>query len=209
MADGRHFTDYRPNCHLNNNLRTNNDLKNTFEFRRFLQGRGEDLMKLNQSTAYEQNGCGDCKEPYHDNTMLAEQTRLYCDKNGCKAVVVNPDGLGQGRCYGPTKGHVREHQPSNCCGNANSVFSYFGEKNANHQHSRVAIPSGGNALNAANNNNANNNANNNTNNNANNNANKVNRVNAVNNNRNNNANANANAINVVNNNNAVAAALNF
>ena len=33
--------------------------------------------------------------------------------------VTNPNGLGQGRCYGPTQGHVREKQASNCCGNAN------------------------------------------------------------------------------------------
>ena len=99
MADGRHFTDYRPNCHLNNNLRTNNMLENTFDYRRFLQRRGHEMMELNRSSAYEQNGCGTCKEPYHENTMLPEQTRLYCDKNGCKATVVDPNGLGQGRIY--------------------------------------------------------------------------------------------------------------
>ena len=95
MADGRHFTDYRPNCHLNNNLRTNNKLENTFDYRRFLQHRGTELINFNRSSAYQQNGCGTCKEPYHQNTILPEQTRLYCDKNGCKSEVVDPNGLGQ------------------------------------------------------------------------------------------------------------------
>lgn len=145
MADGRHFTDYRPNCHLNNNLRTSNKLENTFDYRRFLQHRGNDLMDLNRSSSYDQNGCGTCKEPYHTNTMLPEQTRLYCNKNGCKAEVVDPNGLGQGRCYGPTQGHVRQKQESNCCGNANSVFTYYGGENPNMKYSRNAVPSGGNA----------------------------------------------------------------
>ena len=142
MADGRHFTDYRPNCHLNNNLRTNNNLQNTFDYRRFLQQRGGELMDFNRSVAYETNGCGNCKEPYHTNTMLPEQTRLYCDKNGCKATVVDPNGLGQGRCYGPTQGHVREKQSSNCCGNANSVFNYYAGQDPNMKYTRNAVPSG-------------------------------------------------------------------
>lgn len=144
MADGRHFTDYRPNCHLNNNLRTNNSLANTFEYRRFLQHRGNNLMEFNRKSSYEQNGCGTCKEPYHTNTMLPEQSRLYCNKNGCKAEVVDPNGLGQGRCYGPTQGHVREKQAPNCCGNANSVFTYYGGKDPNAGYVRDAVPSGGN-----------------------------------------------------------------
>lgn len=156
MADGRHFTDYRPNCHLNNNLRTNNNLANTFEYRRFLQHKSDELMDLNSKFSYERNGCGTCKEPYHTNTMLPEQTRLYCNKNGCKAEVVDPNGLGQGRCYGPTQGHVREKQPANCCGNANSVFTYYGGKDPNMEYVRNSVPSGGNVpANNANKNNAN------------------------------------------------------
>ena len=144
MADGRHFTDYRPNCHLNNNLRTNNSLVNTFEYRRFLQNRGNELMDFNRKSAYDLNGCGTCKEPYHTNTMLPEQSRLYCNKDGCKAEVVDPKGLGQGRCYGPTQGHLREKQASNCCGNSNSVFSYYGGNDPAMKYVRDAVPSGGN-----------------------------------------------------------------
>jgi len=147
MSDGRHFTDYRPNCHLNNNLRTNNKLVNSFEYRRFLQNRGMDLMKINQSIAYEQNGCATCKEPYHQNTMLPEQTKLYCDKNGCKKEVVDKNGLGEGRCYGKTKGHVRDRLPQNCCGDSNSVFNYLGNKNNTYEHSRNTVPAGGKILN--------------------------------------------------------------
>ena len=36
MADGRHFTDYRPNCHANNLVRANNAVLNSHEYRMFL-----------------------------------------------------------------------------------------------------------------------------------------------------------------------------
>ena len=32
MDDGRHFTDYRPNCHVNNLVRGNNAVLNSHEF---------------------------------------------------------------------------------------------------------------------------------------------------------------------------------
>ena len=37
MSDGRHFTDYRPNCFLNGMVREENKLTNSFQFRNFLQ----------------------------------------------------------------------------------------------------------------------------------------------------------------------------
>ena len=36
MDDARHFTDYRPNCHLNNTLKANNKTFNSFQYRMFL-----------------------------------------------------------------------------------------------------------------------------------------------------------------------------
>ncbi len=44
MDDGRHFTDYRPNCFLNNLLAGNNNLQNSFELRTFLTNNAVDLM---------------------------------------------------------------------------------------------------------------------------------------------------------------------
>ena len=36
MDDGRHFTDYRPNCFLNNRLQVDNNVPNSYEMRLFL-----------------------------------------------------------------------------------------------------------------------------------------------------------------------------
>ena len=146
MADGRHFTDYRPNCHLNNGIRFSNNMKNTFDYRRFLTNNADELMKINASVAYERNGCASCKEPYHQNTMLPEKDILTCNKDGCQLKLNDKNGLGIGRCYGEVKGFSRNKQPNNCCGNANSVFSYFGGKDPNMQYDRHSLPSGGNVL---------------------------------------------------------------
>ena len=35
MADGRHFTDYRPSCHINNIIRTGNNVMNSFRVEHF------------------------------------------------------------------------------------------------------------------------------------------------------------------------------
>ena len=45
MDDGRHFTDYRPICHLNNLITVNNNLKNSFEYRMHLTKNAEKLMR--------------------------------------------------------------------------------------------------------------------------------------------------------------------
>ena len=36
MDDGRHFTDYRSNCHFNNLVRANNAVMNSHDYRMFL-----------------------------------------------------------------------------------------------------------------------------------------------------------------------------
>ena len=36
MSDGRHFTDFRPNCTINNMLRVQNKVANSYEYRMFL-----------------------------------------------------------------------------------------------------------------------------------------------------------------------------
>ena len=35
MDDGRHFTDYRSNCHFNNLVRANNAVMNSHDYRMF------------------------------------------------------------------------------------------------------------------------------------------------------------------------------
>lgn len=43
--DGRAFTDYNPNCELNNYIQKKYDIKNSHEYRAFLQANATKLMK--------------------------------------------------------------------------------------------------------------------------------------------------------------------
>ena len=44
MADGRHFTDYSPNCNLNMSIKNDNSIGNSYEYRQFLLNNGNKLM---------------------------------------------------------------------------------------------------------------------------------------------------------------------
>lgn len=143
MADARHFTDYRPNCVINNLIRAQHNTKNSFEYRNFLKSHANDLMKNNYEFSYSMNGCSSCKKPYHKNTMLPEKEILDCDKNGCTVHKHDSKGLGQGRNYGKkmSEDHVRpDNASANCCGDSNSLFDYYGN---NHNKYRNSVPSGG------------------------------------------------------------------
>ena len=76
MADGRHFTDYRPNCYLNNSMRADNQTFNSFQYRMFLTQNAERLMEMNRNNSCDKNCCGPCQKPYDQGTMLPEQSRV-------------------------------------------------------------------------------------------------------------------------------------
>ena len=99
MADGRHFTDYRPSCHINNMIRNNNTITNSFEYRLFLTRNAEKLMEINNKHAFIKNGVFKCKEPYHQGTMLPELDRVVCDTDNCHIVDGDRNGIGRGREY--------------------------------------------------------------------------------------------------------------
>lgn len=98
MADGRHFTDYRPRCDVNY-LYPRDKPVNSYDYRMYLVGNAESLLKEQRRKAYEQNMCGPCVEPYNVGTMLPEQSMVECDTNTCKFNYTNPAGLGTGRKY--------------------------------------------------------------------------------------------------------------
>lgn len=100
MADGRHFTDYRPNCHLNNRIQTENQVSNSYEYRMFLTRNADDLMELNRKESYLLNGSYECKPPYEAGTMLPESDKVVCNRSTCNVVHNFDDGLGRGRDYG-------------------------------------------------------------------------------------------------------------
>ena len=91
MDDGRHFTDYRSNCHINNLVRSNNAISNSHQYRMFLTHNGERLINLNRAYTTQKNNCGDC-----DETMLPEQSTTSCNGNSCNTQIKTSSGLGNG-----------------------------------------------------------------------------------------------------------------
>ena len=130
MDDGRHFTDYRPNCHTNNVVRTNNKVNNSFQYRMFLTHNASDLMELNNKYSCQKNCCGSCANP---STMLPESTKVTCNKFSCTSAVNDSNGLGQGRNYGnDTSGGWEKYfsndmQQCNCCNDTKGLFDYYGD----------------------------------------------------------------------------------
>ena len=70
MDDSRHFTDYRPDCHVNNLIKNDNKVFNSYEYRLFLTRNAEKLMDANRQYAFLKNGVSECKMPYNQGTML-------------------------------------------------------------------------------------------------------------------------------------------
>ena len=81
MDDGRHFTDYRPNCHLNNLVRTNNNANNSFQYRMFLTHNANNLMDMNRTHACQKNCCGPCQPPYQSGTTMRETRAMVSSSN--------------------------------------------------------------------------------------------------------------------------------
>ena len=156
MDDGRHFTDYRPNCHINNLVRSNNGILNSHQYRMFLQRNSDKLMNLNRTYASQKNSCGPCQNEYNQGTMLAEQAKSSCNNKSCNTDFVNKEGLGLGRQY-DSNSQKCENWPeslpvgksSNCCADSNSLFNYYNHIDSKAQGELVArptMPSGGRAL---------------------------------------------------------------
>ncbi len=137
MDDARHFTDYRPNRDVNNKIRHNNKIDNSYEYRMFLTNQGKQLMLLNQKYTCEKNCCStsSCKKPYNIGTMLPEQQKQSCNKSSCNYKLNDIDGLGIGRVYSsdpdfcndwPKK--VINGEPYNCNFNPTEAYNYAGDR---------------------------------------------------------------------------------
>ena len=69
MADGRIFTDYEPNCELNNTIQGEHQIKNSYVYRQYLINNAESLIDRNRTVNAAQNGCSACQNPLKDSTM--------------------------------------------------------------------------------------------------------------------------------------------
>ena len=131
IADGRHFTDYRPSCHINNIIRTGNNVMNSFQYRLFLTRNAEELMDINRGYACKKNCCSPCKEPYHSINTLPEVNKVKCDANNCEIIAFDPKGLGQGRIYSdePNCENVGQvNLPNNGCSKPEDNLRHYGSQ---------------------------------------------------------------------------------
>jgi hypothetical protein len=76
MDDGRHFTDYRPHCHMENLIQHDNGMHNSFQTRLFLTQNATKLIELNRKEACSKNCCGPCQSPYQISTTMPEASAL-------------------------------------------------------------------------------------------------------------------------------------
>ena len=148
MADGRHFTDYRPSCHINNIIRTGNNVLNSFQYRNFLTSNANELMNLNRNYACQKNCCGPCKEPYHSINTLPEVNKVKCNANTCELVAFDPNGLGQGRIFNDEEQKCDNvGQPNvntNGCAKPKDNMAYYGSQLTNNDNlDRTSNPGGG------------------------------------------------------------------
>lgn len=151
MSDGRHFTDYRPNCHINNLISNPNGIQNSHEQRLFLTRNAKQIMAQNLEISTERNGCGPCSQipgrSWSQGTMLPARYVVSCDGNKCERKEVNPRGLGDVRQYGPLPGHGPEPKeqirPKNCCMNVQDQFYVYENVTNFAGYPRFASPHGG------------------------------------------------------------------
>ena len=165
MADGRHFTDYRPSNFINDLIRSDNNLSNSLHYRVFLQQNANALMDKQRSIACALNCCGPCpitqtnKEDFANGTMLPEQYMFVTDGRSAKYVLNDVNGLGTGRIHNtfeksnedcknlPSGWPVNKTQATNQCASPLDNFNYLGDFNPTPTGLRPALPGGGEIIN--------------------------------------------------------------
>jgi hypothetical protein len=148
MADGRHFTDYRPNCYTNNLVQESNELQNSNDMRSFLTHNATGLMQLNRKQACERNCCGPCQKPYQSGTMMPEATGdvlgtpVGCSTKTSQPSVVPTHSSAPLSCSAWDSGNV--HAPEyNCCSPVKDLSNMYPTPSNNVVVSRRSQPFGG------------------------------------------------------------------
>ena len=145
MSDGRHFTDYRPSCVVNNLANDKNNITGSYEYRQYLINNSLKLMNMNKMYACQKNCCSPC-----NTSLLEENTTKVCNKKSCVTVQNKKDGFGEGRQYSKlNSNNVVIDQPYNCCAKNNDLFNYYNQIDSKAQGEfipRKTIPGGGNPL---------------------------------------------------------------
>lgn len=105
MSDGRIFTDYRPSAYVNDLMRIQNKVYDSYNYRQFLINNGLNVIKTNDMYNEMKNGCGQCKyaEIKNESTCVYNKKYGLCAPNGC-------NGLGQNN-YASPEGAAAPYNP--------------------------------------------------------------------------------------------------
>ena len=132
MADGRNFTDYRPNYELNNEIMDKNKISNSHNYRVFLSRNADVLMDNNKEENAKHNQRFECVKPYSMSTMVPDKTKVKCNSHKCEVVLNDENGFGQGRIYNDEPNGLLDPltEPeyvfeNNICSDPSNSFEYF------------------------------------------------------------------------------------
>jgi hypothetical protein len=131
MDDGRHFTDYRANCHVNNIVRSNNTIMNSFQYRMFLTHNADKFINLNRKYSCQKNCCGPCQK--NSNGILRQN-----GKENSNNVKINS-----------LLDELPVNQESSCCSQTKDLFNYYGDIDSKIQgdgFTRATVQGGGKAM---------------------------------------------------------------
>lgn len=148
MADGRHFTDYRPNCYVNNLVQESNELHGSSAMRAFLTNNAANLMQLNRRQACNRNCCGPCQKPYQTGTMMPEAAAdvlgapVGCGTKTSQPAVVSAHSNAPLACSAWDSGH-QSLTEENCCSPVKDLSNAFPAPASNVVVSRKSQPFGG------------------------------------------------------------------
>jgi len=92
MDDGRAFTDYRSSCYINNVLRTQNGIKNSYDYRQFLINNGSKLINTIRLYNIEKSSCKPC-----DAKPIPCNRVCDVDRQSVNCTLYKQEGLGT--CY--------------------------------------------------------------------------------------------------------------
>lgn len=92
MDDGRAFTDYRPSCYIDDVLRIQNGIKNSYDYRQFLINNGSKLINNIRLYNIKKSSCNQCEAKPINCQNICE-----VDRQSVNCSLTNSCGLGN--CY--------------------------------------------------------------------------------------------------------------
>ena len=125
MSDGRHFTDYRSNCRVDQAIQYNNNIMSSYQYKRFIMKNADRMRKLNRVYACQKNCVKSC--PNQVNIPL--QKKIICNGRNCIQKTINKNGVGIGVNYGNSSTgsdySINSLSPNNNCLDYQEGFNYF------------------------------------------------------------------------------------